>query len=128
MVRPFSHGSTLVCAINRFIQGSEKTSAPVLCRGARGVPDGEGVLAARGVRGGLLRSLGAPSSLWFTHDSVGTNIECTQAVVVAWQIGDYQQNVETHAGSHSFWEIFKVIIDGALVPLIVRPLISNLPP
>ncbi|KAM5536749.1 hypothetical protein V8D89_009588 [Ganoderma adspersum] len=40
------------------------------------------------------------------------------AVVVAWQIGDYQKIVETNSGNNTFWDIFDVIIKGALVPLI----------
>ncbi|PIL26704.1 hypothetical protein GSI_11231 [Ganoderma sinense ZZ0214-1] len=40
------------------------------------------------------------------------------AVVVAWQIGDYQTEVETNAGNNTFWDIFGVIINDALVPLI----------
>ncbi|PIL33548.1 hypothetical protein GSI_04171 [Ganoderma sinense ZZ0214-1] len=40
------------------------------------------------------------------------------AVVVAWQIGDYQAAVETKAGTNTFWDVFGVFIRGALVPLI----------
>lgn len=61
-----------------------------------------------------------PMLLYLASMSANAN-HCVQAVVVVWQIGDSQKDIETHAGSHSFWDIFKVIIDGALVPLIVRP-------
>ena len=41
---------------------------------------------------------------------------------MAWQAGMYQHSVALNEGTNTFWDIFGILINGALVPLIVRPI------
>ena len=41
---------------------------------------------------------------------------------MVWQTGMYQHDIALHAGTNTFWDIFGILVKGALVPLIVRPL------
>ncbi|TBU40622.1 hypothetical protein BD309DRAFT_899608 [Dichomitus squalens] len=40
------------------------------------------------------------------------------AFVVVWQAGMYQHSIALHAGTNTYWDIFGILINGALVPLI----------
>ncbi|PIL34469.1 hypothetical protein GSI_03245 [Ganoderma sinense ZZ0214-1] len=45
-------------------------------------------------------------------------VYCTLWIfVLAWQVGKYK-GIPSHPGDNSFWDIFSIVIDGALVPLI----------
>lgn len=41
-------------------------------------------------------------------------------VVLVWQAGKYL-GIPSHRGDNSFWDVFTVVVNGALVPLIVSP-------
>ena len=72
----------------------------------------------------LVESGAVYCAIWVCLPSGDCEYQCAdfvKAIVVAWQIGDYQKEVETNAGNNSFWDIFGLIINSALVPLIVRP-------
>ena len=47
-----------------------------------------------------------------------------QAAVVAWQIGEYQKSIAIDTGTNTFWDIFGILVGGALVPLIVGGTLS----
>ncbi len=112
-------------------QGVEEIHQEARHRGLARAPDGARPRAPRRVRRVLLCGLGKCSVAPYASP-VRSLIGCVQpvyvqAVVVVWQIGDYEA-ADVSAGADSFWGVYGVAIAGALVPVIVCCPMSSLPP